>query len=174
MSLTPHFHLLKGWFPEVTNLVKTLNELSIEASRELKEEVNFLPVLLQRIESHVVIDVICKRIEQVNPGIPLYPIHDSILTTEEYVGLVRSVMERELLDYVGVAPGLTIESYDEQTALDNLPNLVGEDFKEIAKSTGTIIPKIALKKPLLYTFPSIDGKEWLSTRYISTNMMDYD
>jgi hypothetical protein len=174
MSLTPHFHLLKGWFPEVTHLVKTLTELSREASRELKEEFNFLPVLLQRIESHVVLDIICKTISEVNADIPLYPIHDSILTTKEYVGVVRSVMEKELLDYVGVAPGLTIESYDEQTALDNLPNLVSEDFKEITKSAGVIIPRIPLKKPLLYTFPSIDGKEWLATRYISTNMMDYE
>lgn len=68
-----------------------------------------LSILLQRIESFLLLDKICHRISQERPDIPLFTIHDNVVTTlgnEEYV---KSVMRGELERIMGAAPQLSVE-----------------------------------------------------------------
>jgi len=68
-----------------------------------------LAVLLQLIESYIMIDVVCRRIANEKPDLPVFTIHDSLVTTvgnEEYI---RYVMEEEILRMVGFKPSLKIE-----------------------------------------------------------------
>lgn len=70
-----------------------------------------LPVLLQTIESYLFIHVITKRIAREHPEIPIFTIHDSIVTTvgnEEYV---QTIMTEELERAIGAAPSYGIEYY---------------------------------------------------------------
>ena len=60
-----------------------------------------LPRLLQRIESHLMLLVVAKRITKEKPRLPILTIHDSIVTTvgnEEYV---QSVLKDEMAKAIG-------------------------------------------------------------------------
>jgi hypothetical protein len=74
-----------------------------------KKNHNSLAILLQRIESYLVIDIICKEISRFNPDIPLFTIHDSIATTDEFSELVYKIMNEILTSLVGVSPSLKKE-----------------------------------------------------------------
>ena len=45
------------------------------------------------------------------PEIPLFTIHDSIITTEENTALVEEEFRKHLLDYFGLTPQLSRESW---------------------------------------------------------------
>jgi hypothetical protein len=78
-----------------------------------------LPRLLQRIESHLMLLVIAKRIAKEKPGIPIFTIHDSIVTTVGNETYVEKVVSEELLKAVGFAPRLKIEQWNPE----NIENL---------------------------------------------------
>jgi hypothetical protein len=76
-----------------------------------KDDKTLLPCLLQRMESHLVLQKIAKRISRERPELPIFTIHDSVATTignEEYV---RRVMEEELLAAIGFSPSLKVEPW---------------------------------------------------------------
>jgi hypothetical protein len=65
------------------------------------------------MESEVVIRTICKRMGKDHPKAPLFPIHDSIATTEEHFNTLKSVMKAELVRVLGFEPKLRKERWDE-------------------------------------------------------------
>jgi hypothetical protein len=73
------------------NLVKSVNY-------------TYLPIMLQRLESFLVLDVICREISRLNPRIPLFTIHDNIITTKGNEGLVKAVMEEQIAKRTGYTP----------------------------------------------------------------------
>jgi len=72
-----------------------------------KDSFKFPPQLLQRIESHLVIEVVCKGLKKGNRDIPLFTIHDSIVTTKEFQQIVHGKMIEVLKNAIGFEP--TIE-----------------------------------------------------------------
>jgi len=74
-----------------------------------KGEKRNLPILLQRIESHIVLDRICKRIAHEQPHLPIFTIHDSVITTIGNEGYVEAIMKEELSICIGYEPKLNIE-----------------------------------------------------------------
>ncbi|HEY4291239.1 MAG TPA: hypothetical protein VGN00_29260 [Puia sp.] len=89
----------KRLFPEVYQLLSLIKR---------KDKRN-LPILLQRIESHLVLEVITKRIARDRTSIPLFTIHDSIVTTVGNEGYVQEVIRQEMEKAVGFAPQLRAE-----------------------------------------------------------------
>ncbi len=76
---------------------------------------NRLACLLQSIESEIVLHRCCNRIwEERNQTIPVFTIHDSIITTLENQEYVYSIMLEELTNYIGVCPSLEIEEWNLQ------------------------------------------------------------
>lgn len=73
-------------------------------------------ILLQRIESHLVLDVIMKRIYKELPGVFAMTIHDSILTVNDrdVVASIFKIMEEELEKFVGFSPRLEKEVFFEE------------------------------------------------------------
>lgn len=71
-----------------------------------------LPLLLQRIESLIVLDDICFNISEEYPHVPLFTIHDSIITTENYADLIHSTMDEKLQQWIGYKPTLKVEKWD--------------------------------------------------------------
>jgi len=57
-----------------------------------KKKKNRLAIILQRIESYIFLDVVCKKISKESPEIPLITIHDSIATISEHVDEVERTM----------------------------------------------------------------------------------
>ncbi len=71
-----------------------------------------LPRLLQRLESHLILLVITKRIARERPKLPIFTIHDSIVTTEGNEEYVKQVVEQEMRMAIGIAPKLSIEFWE--------------------------------------------------------------
>lgn len=98
--------IFKDLFPDVFKLLSIMK----------KQGKELLPILLQRIESHLVLEVITKRIAKETPHLPLFTIHDSIITTAGNEKYVRRIMLEELERAVGVSPVLRLERW----STDNL------------------------------------------------------
>jgi hypothetical protein len=73
-----------------------------------------LPVLLQRIESTLFIETIAKRISKERPSLPIFTIHDSIVTTVGNEDYVQDVMREELKLAIGATPTFGLEYYTKQ------------------------------------------------------------
>ncbi|PCI09971.1 MAG: hypothetical protein COB73_04330 [Flavobacteriaceae bacterium] len=88
-----------------------------------KRDKSILPRLLQSIESYLMIDVIAKRISIEYPEAPIFTIHDSITTTEEYVDVVEQIMLEELAKAIGHSPELKREDWDIKNLTKHLDTL---------------------------------------------------
>ncbi len=68
-------------------------------------------ILLQRMESHIILDVILKQINMEHPDIIAVTIHDSIMTSiyTDHVRIVHGIMEENFTRFVGFKPILKIE-----------------------------------------------------------------
>jgi len=71
-----------------------------------------LPILLQRMESHLIIDKIATRINKEHPTVPIFTVHDSISTTRSNVKLVKQIMKEEMEATVGIAAQLKEEPWN--------------------------------------------------------------
>jgi hypothetical protein len=74
-----------------------------------KSDKTQLPKLLQCIESHIVLGRISKRIAEERPDLPIFTIHDSVITTVGNEGYVEAIMKEELTLCVGYEPKLKFE-----------------------------------------------------------------
>lgn len=70
-----------------------------------------LSILLQKLESYVLLDVICAGIYKQNKNIPLFTVHDSIATTEEHIDFVEQYIMETLTNLVGHPPTLQHENW---------------------------------------------------------------
>lgn len=68
--------------------------------------------LLQSIESWLVLDRICERISDERPDLPIFTVHDSIVTTEGNQDYVQRIMKEEIQHYVGHVPVLKTIIYN--------------------------------------------------------------
>jgi hypothetical protein len=87
---------------------------SFKEAQKLKMPVDYgyklFASLLQRIESYIMLDVICKNLMKKYSNIPIVTIHDCIMTTNEYVDLVIKEIENTFLKYIGYKPLLEVEN----------------------------------------------------------------
>ena len=70
---------------------------------------NTLSLLLQNLESQAILGQVCSTISKQHPNIPLFTIHDSVVTTVGNEFLVAEIMNTELKKLTGVIPPLNIE-----------------------------------------------------------------
>ena len=68
-----------------------------------------LAVMLQYIESTIFIDNICKRISQQYPDLPIYTVHDNIITLKGEESTVKRIMEETIKQMTGVNPTIRID-----------------------------------------------------------------
>ena len=74
-----------------------------------KKNKKLLPCLLQRIESFLILDVICKRISIEHPDIPIYTMHDGIATSSGNEKIIERIMKEELTKHIGIPPTLKFD-----------------------------------------------------------------
>ena len=86
-------------FPYVFELLRLIKEI----------EYTFLPIILQRIESYLLLDVICKKISERDSGILTLTIHDSIITTKGNESIVEEIILHEIESWTGYKPRLEME-----------------------------------------------------------------
>lgn len=71
-----------------------------------------LAILMQSIESNIVIDRICCRMEKEYPQIPIFTIHDSIATTVGNEKVLIKIMEEEFIKVIGHLPNIKTEIWE--------------------------------------------------------------
>lgn len=107
--------LFKELFPSVYHLFALVKE----------HEKERLPILLQRIESKIVIETVAKRIGKEKPNLPIFTIHDSIVTTKGNECYIKMLLEEELFKGTGYMPTLNMHlwSSDNLFKQENEPEL---------------------------------------------------
>lgn len=104
-------------FPKVAKFF----QLTKKADRSISQDKQYsrLSVLLQNIESEIILHRCCRRIwEEKGRQVPIFTIHDSIATTLEHESYVSTIMNEELTKNIGVTPILSREVWSE-TRLDS-------------------------------------------------------
>lgn len=88
-------------FPDVYEIIKAI--------KYGKGKHNTLAIVLQSIEAMTVIDKASRIISEMNSEIPLFTLHDAIITTEKHVDIVEMVLHETLLEEIGIEPTLKRE-----------------------------------------------------------------
>jgi len=101
--------LFKKHFPTVYKIFSAIK----------RHDKTILPRLLQRIESHLVLLVIAKRIAKERRKLPIFTIHDSIITTKGNEEYVRAIIADEMKKAIGIAPKLSTEHWHPQNLTFN-------------------------------------------------------
>lgn len=93
------YKIFKKNFPTIAKLFELVKDIHH----------SHLAIILQRIESLLVLGNICGRISKEKPSMVLYTLHDSIVTTVGNEDYVKRIMEEETQKMLGVIPKLSIE-----------------------------------------------------------------
>ncbi|MBN8698840.1 MAG: hypothetical protein J0L54_04455 [Chitinophagales bacterium] len=73
-----------------------------------------LPITLQQIESELFLKRITKRVSMERPELPIFTIHDSIITKRGEEAYIESVIKNECEKAIGISPSVQIENYTDQ------------------------------------------------------------
>jgi len=97
------FRLIESNFPYFSLLLKVFK----------KNDHKRLSKILQNIESHCILDYVTKELSLQYPEMPLFTIHDSVITTESWNKKVnlKLQMERLIYNYTGLKPQLVTEQF---------------------------------------------------------------
>jgi len=82
---TPVTALFQREFPTVVQFIR----------QQKQPDYRTLAQNMQRAESKFVIDIVCRRLMEHHPEIPVITIHDSIMTTKEHAAMVKRIMAEE-------------------------------------------------------------------------------
>lgn len=74
------------------------------------------PILLQKLEAKVILEEVCRNIFNISSEIPLFTVHDSIITTEKYSKVVKEVFSKTYLDFLGFTPEIKMEILEPENA----------------------------------------------------------
>ncbi|AZI38808.1 hypothetical protein EIB75_01250 [Epilithonimonas vandammei] len=94
--------IFKDCFPNVYAVIKLVK----------KRHHPTLAVILQNLEANLILHNACKFLSEHYPEIPIYTLHDSIITTEKNLEIVKNVMVNILKEKIGVEPKLKIERWE--------------------------------------------------------------
>jgi len=98
-----------GYNPLTKVLFKELYPYPNDVLKQIKRiDHKDLSRKLQQLESKLVLRTICKEIYQHDNHIPMFTIHDSILTTPEHVVTVQKITMEVLSRCIGIAPRLHV------------------------------------------------------------------
>ena len=87
-------------------------------------------ILLQRMESHLMLDVVLKRIYRELPGVVAITIHDSIMTgvLTNNVEAVKKILTEELTNFVGFRPNVSIEGIIEENREERDESIIEKQY----------------------------------------------
>ena len=94
--------IFKETFPDVYEIYRSIKQ----------NEHRTLACLLQNLEAKLVLHTACKIISEERPEIPLYTLHDSIITTKGNEEFVYQVLYDVLLNAIGIPPTLKYEKWE--------------------------------------------------------------
>jgi hypothetical protein len=96
--------VFKKHYPEIYRITQFI---------KANQEKNFFPVLLQNIEANCVLDYCTRLISISYPEMPLFTIHDSIVTTAPYRAILEEEFNALVGKYFGLNPSLKTEHWQQ-------------------------------------------------------------
>jgi hypothetical protein len=106
-SVNCHHSFIKVFQKEYPNVFKFIQKV------KKGKEKNFFPILLQNIEADCILDYCTKNIAKKHPEMPLFTIHDSIITTLRYKDELEKEFKKCLKLYFSLEPKITCEIWSE-------------------------------------------------------------
>ncbi len=94
--------VFQTYYPEVYKIIKAIKSNSKSN----------LPILLQNIEADFILDYCTKKIANKYPEMPLFTIHDSIVTTENNIDILQHEFRIHLKEYFHILPSLKVEFWN--------------------------------------------------------------
>ncbi len=102
ISYNEAMQIFKGNFPEVYEIYRAIKQ----------SEHRTLACILQNLEAQLILHTACKIISEEKPEIPLFTLHDSIITTEGNEEYVYGILFEILLYAIGIPPTLKFEKWE--------------------------------------------------------------
>jgi choline kinase len=105
----------KDYHSDIINIFKKHYSEVYKVTQIIKgtsEAKNFFPILLQNIEADCVLDYCTDKMAKHYPEMPLFTIHDSIITTSEYQSILEEEFKKSLKIYFGLDPKLHEEPWN--------------------------------------------------------------
>lgn len=114
--------VLKKIFPNIDLLIEEIGFFDTMKSA--------FSLLLQRSESHLVLDIVGEKLVEEYPSIRIFTIHDSFFIEDSNIDKNEIIekIKRILNDYVGIIPGVKLK---ESCPFDSLENIIDEDVIEL-------------------------------------------
>lgn len=105
-----------------------------------KDDYKDFAILLQKIEARILLHEVCKEVFNISSEIPLFTVHDSIITTERYAQVLEDVLLRKYIGIFGFPPQLKRESLNSQEAeMERMKYVKGKiDQAEIEVTQGQV------------------------------------
>jgi hypothetical protein len=90
----PVKRMFRELFPEVYQLFALFKKHNRKA----------LPLMLQQIEATLILERVTRRIAEEFPDLPIYTIHDSVVTLMAYRKRIEQIMQEEIVRAIGFKP----------------------------------------------------------------------
>jgi len=97
--------ILRTLFPSIIFFIDELY-----TKRKDKRSGHPLPLILQSIESHFVLDIVCSKLVTLFPEMPVLSIHDAVMIPYNYVNEVSDLIKSESIAFYNTEINLKIES----------------------------------------------------------------
>lgn len=86
-----------------------------------KRDYRDFSILLQKIEARILLKEVCREVYDISAEIPLFTVHDSIITTEQYASILEEVFIKKYTRMLDFPPNLKRESLNSEAAdLENM------------------------------------------------------
>lgn len=93
--------IFRSKFSNIYNFIKYIKSNKYDQNVERH---SVMAILLQRIESHIVLNQVAKRINREKPEIPIFTIHDCLVTTVNNEAYFDAVLKDECFKLIGEYP----------------------------------------------------------------------
>ncbi len=106
-QLNSHIEGIQHFKKEFPNVFKVITKI-----KHGKGYHRALACTLQHFEANLILHKACKKIYDINPEIPMFTLHDSIITTSQYQSIVNCIMSEVLTEAIGFPPKFKIEKWE--------------------------------------------------------------
>ncbi len=106
----PEATVFRERYPSIHKIVKCLHGNNVKFS-----------YLLQYVEAYILLDEVAFRFSKEFPDIPIWSIHDSLVTTEQHKETLKDFMVKEIKSITGLKPKVEYEDWKEKPS-NNRPH----------------------------------------------------
>jgi len=104
---------------DLPNLYNAIIDMNYQKGGKGNKGKEGLACTLQRIEAKVMLGMVCNRVFTERNDLPIWTIHDCIMTTEVNEDYISNVIKEECAKVIGVEPSVSIESIEEKSINKN-------------------------------------------------------